>query len=179
MNGTDTYDGTLELGALDAWSFTACVGDKIDLNVRERVANSALTPWIRLLGRDGAELKSISGVASADVSMTAPASGTYTVVISDRTGGFAGAGGYRLTATGLIHQLRICLPSSPAAGFTPTIIGGVPSGTFTLLSSTNLIAPLTEWTILPENQFDEFGTFTITSEFDPLEPKRFFQVRVP
>ena len=81
----------------------------------------------------------------------------------------AGSGTYRLTATGLSHQLRICLPSSPAAGFTPTIIGGFPGRAFSLVTSTNVTLPLNEWTVMPPGQFDAFGVFTINNAFDPLE----------
>jgi hypothetical protein len=179
LNGSGAYDATLEVGGLDAWSFTACAGDNISLNVKELVSGSTLTPWLRLYGRDGTELKNVANAGTDDVSLVAPASGTYTVVIGDRSFGLAGAGTYRLTATGLADELRICVPRSQLATFAPTIIGGVPGSSFTLVTTTNALVSLQQWTPVLTNQFDQFGVFTFPDMLDLQERQRYFDVRTP
>src|ERR1039457_6651645 len=77
MTGIDVYDGNIDIGDLDVWSFTAFSGNTISINVTELVSGSPLVPWVRLYGRDGTLLKSVSGTATAGFVMSAPATGSY------------------------------------------------------------------------------------------------------
>jgi hypothetical protein len=177
MNGSGVYKASLLVGDLDVWSFTACQGEPISLNVQEAATGSNLTPWIRLYAPNGNQVSSISGLNSATVSVAAPASGTYIVVVSDRSNSFAGSGTYQLTATGLVDDLTFCPLSILGTGFAPTIIGGPPLGTFIVLTSTNVTALIADWTPVLTNQFNQFGTATLTNWVNSTEPHRFFQVR--
>jgi hypothetical protein len=89
--------GSIALGDLDLWSFTANVGESIAARMGETTAGSTLTPYLRLYGPDGTLLDSYgaSGVA-AEVAIRATNSGTFTVVASDNSGFDTGTGGYRL-----------------------------------------------------------------------------------
>ena len=179
MNGTGFYDGTIDIGDMDAWTFTVCAGDIISINVTELVSGSALTPWLRLYGRDGILLKTLFGASTAQfTNYVAPASGTYTVVVTDTSAGWAGTGTYRLTVNGLSDGLKLCTPSVSGTNVAIVGIGGLPGEPFTLLSSTNVAAPLGLWTAFT-NQFDQFGVLNITNAVNPGEPQRFFLLRTP
>jgi hypothetical protein len=181
LNGAGTYDGMLDVGDLDVWSFTACAGDGILLRMDELVANSSLTPWIRLYGRDGVLLDTVSDASTAPINRTAPASGNYTVVVADFSGGYAGSGTYRLTVNGLSDALQLCIPSIAGTNLNLIGVGGTPGATYVILTTTNITTPLNLWTPIRTNQFDQFGVFnyTLTNLFNPPEPKRFFRLWQP
>jgi hypothetical protein len=97
MTSGTNYAGTIATGDLDTYTFTASAGDNIVVSLGEVVAGSALSPWIRLIGPTGTVLNSVSGAATAQISRTVPTTGTYTVLVSDGSGGYAGTGAYQLT----------------------------------------------------------------------------------
>ena len=180
MTGAGAYDGTIDPGDVDTWTFTACIGDSISLNVTELVSGSTLTPQLRLYGWDGAVLRSLSGAATVQITnFLAPASGTYTVVVGDASNFYVGSGAYRLTVNGLVDQLILCPLTISGTNVRATGIGGLPGAPFNLLTSTNVETPLLLWTPFFTNQFDLFGTFNITNVLDRNEPKRFFILRTP
>jgi hypothetical protein len=87
--------GTIALGDIDVWSFTAKAGDSLML----RMGSAAMSPWIQLYGPSGAlvqDAKSVNGFTH-DVWMTLQAtnSGSYTVMVSSTFAG--GVGDYTLT----------------------------------------------------------------------------------
>src|SRR3989475_709079 len=96
-----THAGTIYLGDLDQWSFTATQGDYIALSMGEVAPTSAgFRPWIRLVSPTGALLATSSAGASAvQVATTAPATGTYTVIVgtNDGFGRNEDTGSYLLT----------------------------------------------------------------------------------
>jgi hypothetical protein len=179
MNGSGVYDGSIETGDVDAWTFTACIGNLISINVTESVLNSPLFPWLRLYGRDGVLLRNFSGAATAQfTNFVAPASGTYTVVVSDGNNGFGGAGTFRMTVNGLSDGLKLCPLTRVGTNMTLVGIGGLSGAPYTMLTSTNVAAPLGLWTPLNDN-FDPFGVVTMTNVFNVAEPHRFFILRTP
>jgi hypothetical protein len=96
------YAGTISLGDLDMWSFTATQGQIITLSMSEVAPASAhFAPWIRLVSPTGVLLgNSATGAATAQITVTVPASGTYTVIVgSSLSGYFDGTGSYLLTLT--------------------------------------------------------------------------------
>src|SRR2546427_11937 len=112
-----THAGTIYLGDLDQWSFTATQGDYIALSMGEVAPTSAgFRPWIRLVSPTGALLATSSAGASAvQVATTAPATGTYTVIVGTNDGfGFI----YNDTATTEIYTLSLhdALPISGDEG---------------------------------------------------------------
>src|SRR5438093_6202317 len=78
-----TQAGTIYLGDLDQWSFTATQGDYIALSMGEVAPVSAgFRPWIRLVSPTGVLLATSSAGASAvQVATNAPTTGTYTVIV--------------------------------------------------------------------------------------------------
>ena len=57
--------------------------------------------------------------------------------------------------------------------------GGNPGITYCLLGSTNLAAPLTNWTLLLTNQFDHNGNFGFTNALNPNWPQGFYYLQSP
>src|SRR5881398_1999870 len=98
ING-QTYSGTISApGELHTWTFTAAAGDYIALSIGEVAPASAdFTPWIRLVSPTGTILANSFGVSAAQLAVTAPASGTYSVVVGTNDPGFDATGSYLLT----------------------------------------------------------------------------------
>jgi len=55
--------------------------------------------------------------------------------------------------------------------------GGLANGTYSVLSSTNVALPITDWLAILTNQFDCGGNFSFTNS--PSQPQTFFLLRVP
>ena len=86
MTNGANHTGSLYIGDLDAWTFTAAQGDYITLSVGEVLQSEIdplFNPWIRLIGPTGILVTSAQGALAAQVAVNAPLSGTYTVLISD------------------------------------------------------------------------------------------------
>jgi len=61
------------------------------------------------------------------------------------------------------------------------IFGGtnsVAGAGYYVLSSTNLAAPLTNWTVLSTNTFDGNGNFNVTNSINPSVPQRFYLLKL-
>src|ERR1022692_1419578 len=177
--GSGSYDGTIDVGDLDLWTFTACAGDGILLRMDELVSGSSLTPWIRLYGRDGTLLNSVFGAATAQINRSAPVTGRYLVVVGDGTGGLGGSGTYRLTVDGLTDELKVCVPVISGTNAKLGGVGGITNAVFRLDTTTNLATPAALWTPILTNYFDVFGPFTYTNPFSRPEPARFFRLSEP
>jgi hypothetical protein len=97
-NGTLNV-GTISVGDLDAWSFTANAGDSVVVRVGQLTAAGNFNPWLRIYGPDGSLVGSgtIAGDVAEEVVLTATNSGTFTVLVSDGNyGGYSGTGTYQL-----------------------------------------------------------------------------------
>ena len=71
-------------GQIDSWSFEAAQGDYVVLSVGEGQTSPEFSPWLRLVGPNGAELAADVGAAAAQVARAIPASGRYTVTVAAR-----------------------------------------------------------------------------------------------
>lgn len=128
VNGGNA-DGTITVGDLDLWTFTANAGDRIVLRVGEMTDNNGdFDPWIRLYSPSGVLLDSQSSYAAAEIAVTAT-SGTFTVVVADA----GDAAPYYLSDTG---TYRLHLAKSPGAFVVPAgddggalVNGGTGTGT--------------------------------------------------
>jgi hypothetical protein len=56
---------------------------------------------------------------------------------------------------------------------------GCPGGAFDLLTATNIVTPLTNWTIARSGAFDSFGNVTVTNGIAFTAPQRYFRIRTP
>jgi PKD domain/Calx-beta domain len=93
-----THTGTIQLGDVDVWTFTANAGDRIAVNIGELVDNDDFRPWIRVWAPNGAALGDTASIAAAVINgAVAPVTGTYLVLVASYDSGFDGTGTYQLT----------------------------------------------------------------------------------
>ncbi len=73
--------------------------------------------------------------------------------------------------------------SAALAGATGGILmsgtGGVTNGLYYLLTSTNLALPLSQWTVVSTNQFDNSGNFLVTNAVQTNDQQQFFKLEIP
>jgi hypothetical protein len=92
-----TRTGNIYTGDVDGWTFTASAGDRAIVSLGETGVTDGLSPWLRVVGPDGAVVASNFGSVAAQVEFSAPAAGTYVVIVGSAGGGFTGTGDYLLT----------------------------------------------------------------------------------
>ena len=179
MSGIASYSGTIDVGDLDIWTFSACAGDSLQIQMSELTPGAALSPWLRLYGRDGLLLDSVSNAAIAQISRLAPAAGTYTVIAGDGSPGLGGSGAYTLSVNALSSGLKFCSPNLFGTNLNLRGVGGVSNATFVLLQSTNAGSAIGLWSPMLTNQFDGFGAFTLTNFINPATHQQFFRLAEP
>src|ERR1051325_2781554 len=92
------HTGTIDVGDLDVWTFSANAGDSIQIRMGEMVNGSTLNPALWLYGPNGALLDSYGvSSAAAELSIRATNSGTFTVVAGGFSNRLCGRGGLRPT----------------------------------------------------------------------------------
>jgi hypothetical protein len=84
----------------------------------------------------------------------------------------------------LVQQPVTNPPSFNAAYFSGSSFvmggtGGVTNGTYYVLASSNLTAPITSWTRIATNPFDSAGRFSYTNNPAPGTPRLFYLVQIP
>jgi len=89
-----------------------------------------------------------------------------------------------LATNGTLSVMVTTHPIISSAQITPDGLvlqgnAGVAAANFYLLSSTNLAAPMTNWTPLLTNQFDGSGNFDFTNPLPANLPESFFRLEVP
>jgi hypothetical protein len=180
LNGAGVYNGTIDPGELDVWKFTACAGAIIVIQMDETVSGSSLFPYLRLYGPDGTLLNAVSGQATALISRTAPASGTFTVVAAnDDVQDNGGNGAYHLTVNGLSDGFKTCMAVISGTNANLGGIGGPPGTNAILYTATNVTTAAALWTPILTNQFDQFGVLEYTNLFNLAERQRFFRLAHP
>src|ERR1019366_5155916 len=85
MTNGGNFTGTITLGDLDMWTFTACRGDVINLELK----TTNFIGELQLYGPNGALLDAVGGYPVKDdlMAYTATNCGTFTVLVSDGYGG--------------------------------------------------------------------------------------------
>jgi hypothetical protein len=114
-----SHPGEITLGDVDGWTFLAAQGDALAVNIGEVEPTVSFNPWIRLIGPTGTLVSSAFGSLAAQISIAAPATGLYTVLVSAHAGFPSGTGNYLLTVTGVttINPLsEIVLDFGPGTG---------------------------------------------------------------
>jgi hypothetical protein len=71
------------------------------------------------------------------------------------------------------------IDSSQDYALSLTHIGSGTNGTYYVLTSTNLAAPLTNWTRLLTNQFDGGVNFNLTNAMNTNSPQSFYLLQMP
>jgi hypothetical protein len=88
--------GAIEKGELDSYTFTANVGQGVQLRVTD-LAGGAFVPAMSVYDPSGALVTFTYSADVANASVTAQKNGTYTVVVYDWSSGAASSGGYNLS----------------------------------------------------------------------------------
>ena len=170
VNGNN--EGTLGLGGMDLWKFTACAGDH--LTVQLATAQDFVV-ILSLFGPDGVFVGSAANAGQVVLPLTAPKCGTY-VVVAESYWGLA-TGAYQITASGHADNLRIWPPQIAGQQVSLVGAGGIADAVYVLSTTTNLTASPVVWTPFVTNRFDAFGVFNATAPFD-LVPPRFFRLHM-
>jgi hypothetical protein len=174
MTGAASYAGTINLGDLDVWAFTACTGDLISL----RLNSTNFEGNLDLYGPTGALLKTAGGNATTwSLAYTATNCGTFAVLVTSYYQG--GVGTYGLAVNGLSYEMRLCSPDISGARLTLNGIGGSSGTNFVLYSSTNVANPFDLWEPVLSNRFDQFGVLTYTNLYSPGLSQQYFRFVVP
>jgi len=89
-----------------------------------------------------------------------------------------------LASAGVIAVINVPQPVIGSVMLTPTNViisgnTGLPNADYYLLGSTNLTTPLTNWTRLLTNQFDDRGGFIFTNPLPPGAPQTFYLLQIP
>jgi alkylated DNA nucleotide flippase Atl1 len=108
--------GSIEVGDLDLWTFSAASGAAIVLTMQEVSGDADFIPWIRLYGPTGALLSENWAAASVAIERLAPADGVYTVIVSTRDTGLDAMGAYMLTVSGTGVSATGAGGSAPRSG---------------------------------------------------------------
>jgi len=176
MTNGVVYVATNGIAGLDLWTFNACAGDVVGLQVNELSGGADFSPELILFAPDGTLLNRVSGTTSAQINRTAPMPGCYLLIVGDIVGGY---GTYQLTGSGFATGFKMCSPQIDGVNLVVSGVGGPTGGNFVLLSTTNLALPLNSWASIRTNEFGTFGEFSITNALSARVPQQYFRVRMP
>ncbi|HZT21837.1 MAG TPA: autotransporter-associated beta strand repeat-containing protein [Verrucomicrobiae bacterium] len=89
-----------------------------------------------------------------------------------------------LTRDGMIRVVRETPPVLGNVGLVKGNLvlsgyGGVPNGSYYVLTSTNIALPAAFWIRLQTNQFDSSGNFTLTNPVNSGAPQTFYRLQLP
>jgi autotransporter-associated beta strand protein len=126
-----------------------------------------------LAGEDRFQLFTAGNYAGAFASLTLP---PLPAGLAWNTNALATNGSLSVVVT--THPIISSAQITPA-GLVLQGTAGVAAANFYLLSSTNLAAPMSDWTPLLTNQFDGNGNFDFTNPLAPNLPESFFRLQVP
>src|ERR1043166_97461 len=154
------HTGTIDVGDLDVWTFSANSADAIVVRLGENVDTSGnFTPWVRLYGPDGKLQDSGFGAVAGEVTITATNSGTFIVVVGDGNGALSGTGSYRLTLAKTGDPVVVSAGDDGG----PMTNGGMHTGTI-------LTGDLDVWTFtasIGDSVVVRMGEITDTNTFTP------------
>ncbi|MGA2247879.1 MAG: hypothetical protein ABSH48_23065 [Verrucomicrobiota bacterium] len=158
--------GTITLGELDPWVFTACTGDAI----RIELMPTNFTANLAIYGTAGNLLASTT---ASSINTTATNCGNFYILIDSYYP--AGTGSYGLTVNHLAFQTRLCVPEFiQNTNLLLTGVGGITNAGYTLYSTTNLTGPVIGWTPVVTNTFDQYGVLSYTNSYSTELPKEAF-----
>lgn len=123
----------------------------------------------------------LSGSGNATLSITASMTtpqGNYPLTISGAAGPLTNNANVSLVVSGPPAPF-ITAVSLSGTNLVLSGTNGPAGGTYSLLSSTNVALPLSDWTAVGSGVFDTNGNFTLTNGLDASFPQRFLRLQVP
>jgi hypothetical protein len=112
------HPGKIHPGDFDLWTFQAAQNATIVVSIGEvlQSPDPGFVPWIRLVAPNGSQIGNTWGTTAAQLSLVAPATGLYTIVVSRTDSANNNVGEYRLSVTGALSPERVVLGLGPKAG---------------------------------------------------------------
>jgi len=98
------------------------------------------------------------------------------------TAAYSGDNNYQASTNNLNQVVTVAQFKALTLGGSGLVLGGsggLPGGIYYVLVSTNMTAPLTNWTTLLTNQFDNNGNFNFTNGMNTKLPQGFYIIQVP
>ncbi|MEK7781923.1 MAG: hypothetical protein AAB370_10535 [Verrucomicrobiota bacterium] len=176
MTNSVVYVATNGIAGLDLWTFNACPGDGLALQITELTGGSSFSPELILYAPDGTLLNRVSGTTSAQINRAAPLPGNYLLIVGDTVGGY---GTYQLTGSGFATGFKLCQPQINGANLVVGGVGGRAGSNYVMLATTNIALPVNAWTPIRTNQFGTFGECSVTNLFNAGVPQQYFRIRTP
>jgi hypothetical protein len=105
--------------------------------------------------------------------------GGYTVIVTNSVGSVTSSPPAVLTVLTLPSFTGITAAGGGSGSFILNGIGGTNSGTYLVLTTTNLVTPLGLWTPIATNQFDSLGQFVFTNIAPTNTPQLFYILQMP
>jgi autotransporter-associated beta strand protein len=110
-----------------------------------------------------------------------PLSGSFNLVIlpnyySWNTNDLAVDG--TITVTGVLPGPTISSVEASGSSLSISVTNGAPNGPLTVLTSSDLLAPISSWTVLTTGQFDGSGNYSFQDGIDPTIPQKFYMLQV-
>ena len=100
MTNNVTYQGVVRRGRLNQWAFLATAGHALTINAGEVGGDGPFYPWLRLYAPDGSFLGESYGPTSAQIAVTAPTTGQYSVSVGSADDRYTASGTYSLSCYG-------------------------------------------------------------------------------
>ena len=95
LNG-GIHEGRIELGDIDAWTFEAEARDRVLIQIGENFDGGGFDPQLLLFDSLGRLVTTNTGTISADLNITLPTAGSYTVIVKESSQDVPATGNYRL-----------------------------------------------------------------------------------
>jgi len=154
------HQGSITLGDLDLWNFTANSGDSIVIKVGQVTESGPFDPWIRLYGPDGVLLGSQEDVSSAEITLRATNNGTFLVVVANNPYYNDAATGTYILTLAKTGDLFVVSPGDDGGPLTNGIAqqANMPVGDLDLWSFTAVVG---------QNIIVRAGQLSETNAFDP------------
>ena len=99
MTNGQNHTGSISVGDLDQWTFTATAAEAITIAISETGVAGTCARWIRLLSPTGTLVASDAGALVAQINQPLAETGTYTVIVGTADSGNDATGDYVLTLT--------------------------------------------------------------------------------
>jgi hypothetical protein len=146
------------------------------------------------LTASGVTTIAIDSIANVTTTTTFPLIkyGSFTGSIANFTLGSVPANfAATLTNNSGLNQIDLIVTHAPATPVIATITllantnvvlagtAGAPTWTYYLLASTNISAPLSNWSAVQTGAFDSLGNFQLTNGEDPTIPQSFYILQLP
>ena len=105
-------------------------------------------------------------------------SGNYTVIVTNIAGSVTSSNAVLTVLPSPLFR-SIIVAGGTNGGFILSGVGGTNNGTYYVLTSSNLLTPLTNWTPIATNQFDNLGGFIFTIAAQTNAPQEFYLLQMP